>query len=58
MNKTEQTYNDLEKKPLKALQGVWRRLDIGIIEDRPKEKDSLIDEIMVDIFGEYWQKVV
>lgn len=48
-------YKKLDKMSLTALQGVWRKRDIGPTSDRPKDKEGLIDDIMSDMYGEDWQ---
>lgn len=49
-------YAKLDKMSLTALQGIWRKMDIGSMSDRPKDKEGIIDDIMTTKFGDMWQK--
>jgi hypothetical protein len=39
----------LQNMSLTALQGVWRRMEIGPMDARPSDKDDLIDDIMSEL---------
>lgn len=45
----------LNQMSLTALQGIWRRMEIGPISDRPKDRESMIDDIMHTMFGDDWR---
>ncbi len=52
----KEEYEKLTSMSLTAVQGVWRRLAIAPIGDRPKEKDSIIEDIMGYLFGDDWAR--
>jgi hypothetical protein len=48
-------YDNLSRMTMTALQGIWRRMDIGPASDRPRDRQSIVDDIMSTMFGDDWQ---
>ena len=49
-------YDKLSKMSKTALEGIWRKMDIGPISDRPKDAEGIVDDIMSSKHGEDWQR--
>jgi len=62
----KEKHKELTEMSLLALEGVWRKIDTGISKselyggesDKENKKEILVDNIMVQLYGDEWQKAL
>lgn len=55
-DKIKAEYKKLSAMPLTSVEGIWRRMDIGPVSDRPEDKEDIVSDIMSFMFGDDWQR--